>query len=713
MSLDEFQNDSQAIDHSAGAAADDAGDKSVDQSNLSLRSSASVSINIQEILKRDRPNGGLGFFQNEKDEEKSIVEISAEMIEDAVYNANVPDSGRLLSLCLAGLRISNITRLNKMQMLRNLDLSYNRITSMKGLESLYQLRELKLSCNKISVLNGIMKLTALEALHLEINRVEAISKQSLRDNKKLKTLCLDGNSLTQMSGLDSLVMLTRLDVSQNKLTRLEGLGMLKCLESLSMSFNSIQVIEGMSALARLRELDLSNNQITSVQGLKTCVNLEILRLDHNAISDIRGLPRLPHLAELYISYNQVSSASETLLTVCPGLEFLDLSGNKLAELKEMEYMAGLTSLIDLKLEGNPICSFKGYEESVRKYLTAVDSLDNEDIRGARAQAQAANGSNATDEILDRGGVTLHQKREYKELASILTIEEFEQTLSNLREALIAARKNVYESIHNLIYAPQKPDYQDVLQNKAMDQIKNRDAGTAPPTTVALEYMKGEDAVAAAISKLRVSGERKLSLPGDESTSQSTNYLMSTMVQGSSRNLAPETPREGNQEHEAKAQEFEYSGALKQVNDKIHRTLQETTAALQLELEDDVDGASPSRTPPDSPTVFPTREQIKEMKELQDELKLRLTRVRPSSGQPQPTYTSREDVRSVSPPRRRPLSSKPDLLRSNSSKNFVVEEKSIASTESISDLANSRPGSSKVRERISEAMEFSETIFSHV
>eukprot|EP00960_Hanusia_phi_P013767 403861-Hanusia_phi.AAC.12 len=293
MSLDEFQNDSQAIDHSAGAAADDAGDKSVDQSNLSLRSSASVSINIQEILKRDRPNGGLGFFQNEKDEEKSIVEISAEMIEDAVYNANVPDSGRLLSLCLAGLRISNITRLNKMQMLRNLDLSYNRITSMKGLESLYQLRELKLSCNK---------LTALEALHLEINRVEAISKQSLRDNKKLKTLCLDGNSLTQMSGLDSLVMLTRLDVSQNKLTRLEGLGMLKCLESLSMSFNSIQVIEGMSALARLRELDLSNNQITSVQ-------------------------------------------------VCPGLEFLDLSGNKLAELKEMEYMAGLTSLIDLKLEG--------------------------------------------------------------------------------------------------------------------------------------------------------------------------------------------------------------------------------------------------------------------------------------------------------------------------------------------------------------------------
>eukprot|EP00960_Hanusia_phi_P013766 403861-Hanusia_phi.AAC.11 len=128
---------------------------------------------------------------------------------------------------------------------------------------------------------------------------------------------------------------------------------------------------------------------------------------------------------------------------------------------------------------------------------AVDSLDNEDIRGARAQAQAANGSNATDEILDRGGVTLHQKREYKELASILTIgdfvsppgyfsylafeEEFEQTLSNLREALIAARKNVYESIHNLIYAPQKPDYQDVLQNKAMDQIKNRDAGTAPPS----------------------------------------------------------------------------------------------------------------------------------------------------------------------------------------------------------------------------------------
>jgi len=88
--------------------------------------------------------------------------------------------------------------------------------------------------------------------------------------------------------------------------------------------------------------------------------------------------------------------------------------------------------------------------------------------------QSGDGSNATDEILDRGGVTLDQKRQYKELASILSIDEFEKTLNNLKEALESARKNVYESMHSLIYAPQKPDYQETLRDKAMDQIKNRD-----------------------------------------------------------------------------------------------------------------------------------------------------------------------------------------------------------------------------------------------
>ena len=143
LSLDESHCASEAVNEEGAS-------KSLDQSNLSLRSSTSVAINFQEILKRDRPNGGLGFFQNEKDEEKNIVEISGEMIDEALYNSNVSDAGRLLSLSLVGLRISNITRLNKMHMLRNLDLSYNRITLMKGLESLYQLRELKLTCNKVN-----------------------------------------------------------------------------------------------------------------------------------------------------------------------------------------------------------------------------------------------------------------------------------------------------------------------------------------------------------------------------------------------------------------------------------------------------------------------------------------------------------------------------------------------------------------------------------
>eukprot|EP00960_Hanusia_phi_P013765 403861-Hanusia_phi.AAC.10 len=132
-------------------------------------------------------------------------------------------------------------------------------------------------------------------------------------------------------------------------------------------------------------------------------------------------------------------------------------------------------------------------------------------------------------------------------------------------------------------------------------------------------MKGEDAVAAAISKLRVSGERKvieLSTCADVEGSQVLAAVASWRRIDVSEHQLPhvddgtglieepcsrDTERRygetgcewclvldkvdttvftlcdpGNQEHEAKAQEFEYSGALKQVNDKIHRS-----KALQL------------------------------------------------------------------------------------------------------------------------------------
>jgi Leucine-rich repeat (LRR) protein len=329
----------------------------------------------------------------EYDDGKS-TDITPEMLRECVRKeGDHDDLGRMLAADLAGRNISLINRLDKCRMLRQLDLSYNRITSMRGLDSLYQLRELKLTCNKVPSIFEINKLTALEHLHLQVNRIKEIGKQALRDNKKLRTLRLDGNELKKLQYLDGQVMLQHFDASQNQLTKIEGLGMMGQLEVLALAFNQIPVIEGLGAMGRLRELDLSHNEISVLQGLKQCGQLEILRLDNNQIQNLDGLTKLPNMMELYLNNNQLTRATDQIVKVCPGLEFLHLSGNNLTELSEVRAMAGLTALIDLRLADNPICKYKAFDEHVKEYLSVVDTLDDEDIRGVRAKVARPDSDN--------------------------------------------------------------------------------------------------------------------------------------------------------------------------------------------------------------------------------------------------------------------------------------------------------------------------------
>ena len=158
----------------------------------------------------------------EYDDGKS-TDITPDMLQECVRReGDHDDQTRMLAADLSGKHISLINRLEKCRMLRTLDLSYNRITSTRGLGSLYNLRELKLTCNKVASIFDINKLTALEHLHLQVNSITDIGKQSLRDNKKLRTLRLDGNALRKLQYLDGQVVLQHFDASQNQLTKSKG-----------------------------------------------------------------------------------------------------------------------------------------------------------------------------------------------------------------------------------------------------------------------------------------------------------------------------------------------------------------------------------------------------------------------------------------------------------------------------------------------------------
>lgn len=68
----------------------------------------------------------------------------------------------------------------------------------------------------------------------------------------------------------------------------------------------------------------------------------------------KGIPYAFFLQELYVAYNNISDLSQVSMLEC--LEVLDLEGNNVDDLVQIQYMGLCSQLRTLTLEGNPVCS---------------------------------------------------------------------------------------------------------------------------------------------------------------------------------------------------------------------------------------------------------------------------------------------------------------------------------------------------------------------
>lgn len=108
---------------------------------------------------------------------------------------------------------------------------------------------------------------------------ECISKY-----KHLRELRFDhGNvQLTKIKNLDGLTNLRELKL-HGDIKKMEGLDTLVNLEKLDLSNCSIEKIENLENLRNLSELDLSGNNIKKIEGLDTLPSLSLLDLGSNDI----------------------------------------------------------------------------------------------------------------------------------------------------------------------------------------------------------------------------------------------------------------------------------------------------------------------------------------------------------------------------------------------------------------------------------------------
>eukprot|EP00928_Gymnodinium_smaydae_P041442 TRINITY_DN28045_c0_g1_i3.p1 TRINITY_DN28045_c0_g1~~TRINITY_DN28045_c0_g1_i3.p1 ORF type:complete len:626 (-),score=142.68 TRINITY_DN28045_c0_g1_i3:289-2166(-) len=130
----------------------------------------------------------------------------------------------------------------------------------------------------------------------------------------LRLLCLDLNRIVDLSGLPALPALRCLSLRGNRLASAAGLarsGAMDALEAIDLSQNVLEDLAGLETLTALRVIKLASNRLgPGLECLKPVSQAPLVTVD---------------VSDNYLS--ETSGVAETLASLLPRVEVLDLSGN--------------------------------------------------------------------------------------------------------------------------------------------------------------------------------------------------------------------------------------------------------------------------------------------------------------------------------------------------------------------------------------------------
>ncbi|KAI8851207.1 hypothetical protein BC829DRAFT_128841 [Chytridium lagenaria] len=107
------------------------------------------------------------------------------------------------------------------------------------------------------------------------------------------------------------------------------------------------------SLPNLQRLKLRNGYVPSIRDLGCGYDfLSVLWITRCQLTELDGIGSIGTLKELYLSYNEVEDLSSLGMLDC--LEILDLEGNNISDINQIDHLSLCTSLQSLTLEGNPI-----------------------------------------------------------------------------------------------------------------------------------------------------------------------------------------------------------------------------------------------------------------------------------------------------------------------------------------------------------------------
>ena len=238
------------------------------------------------------------------------------------------------------------------------------ITDLTGIEYMADLYNIEMGNNLISNLSPLSNLQYLNSIHMHYNLVSDLSP--LPNLASLHWLDFSHNPISDLTPLSELHGLYWLIFNDCQISDLSPLSSLEILAEIQIDSNQISDLSPLIGLENLSEIYATNNQISDLSPLSQMPEMEYLFVNQNLITDLDPLSNVIFLRYINLADNQISdiSALEGLPLLC----YVNLSSNQITNIAPLVNNPGIFYADQIYLTGNPLDSI-----SVNVYIPELEA----------------------------------------------------------------------------------------------------------------------------------------------------------------------------------------------------------------------------------------------------------------------------------------------------------------------------------------------------
>ncbi|MGN0598980.1 MAG: protein kinase [Oscillospiraceae bacterium] len=189
--------------------------------------------------------------------------------------------------------------------LQNRELTNSQISNLRHMK---KLRSLDLSNNYITDMSCLDGLSELESICFDNNNISDIS--FMRSMTHLKHISGNNNSISDISVLSGMTELENVFLGDNYITDISPLRNSRGLVYVGFDEAQIGDIEALSGMTELKMAGFSGCGLESIEPLRDCKSLELVYFGRNRLTDVSPLSGC-NIKELYLDNNRLSGHTET------------------------------------------------------------------------------------------------------------------------------------------------------------------------------------------------------------------------------------------------------------------------------------------------------------------------------------------------------------------------------------------------------------------